>query len=91
VFSMIIIRIGLGITTPSGETNLGGTSMVQTTTSYNVHGSGKNEPVELGFVTTPKSGAKPNVSVSSSQNTVEFRREVADRGELCDWQVCKLT
>jgi hypothetical protein len=89
---MIIIRIGLGITTPSGETNLGGTSMAQTTTSYNVHANGKNEPVELGFVTSPKSGAKPpNVSVSSSQNTVEFRREVADKGELCNWQVCKLT
>jgi hypothetical protein len=83
---MIIIRIGLGITAPSGESNFGGSSMVQqTSTSYNNHGVGKHEPVDLGFVTSPNSAAKSlNVSVSSSQGTVEFRRDLSDKGESCD-------
>ena len=55
-----------------------------TITSYDVHGNDK-EPVELGFVTSPKSAAKPpDVSVTSSQNSAEFRREPADKSELRD-------
>ena len=80
MFSMIIIRIGLGITSPSGETNLGGTSMALTTiTSYNVHSDDK-DPVELGFVTS--SAKAPDVSVTSSENSVLFRRETPDKGDL---------
>jgi len=83
VFSMIIIRIGLGLTSPSGETNFRGTSIALTTiTSYNGHGNDK-EQMELGFVTSPQLAAMPpDVSVTSSQNSVEFRRELADKDAI---------
>ncbi|KAF8234517.1 hypothetical protein L208DRAFT_1393909 [Tricholoma matsutake] len=73
VFSMVIIRIGLGITSPSGETNFGASS-TQTSIGFNVHGRDKNDRVELGFATSPKSGGEPHdmSMTTSGGSTVEF-------------------
>jgi len=76
VFSMIIIRIGLGLTTPSGETNFGGSSATQTTTSFNIRHTAKTEPVAVGFLSAPKS--HPDESMASSRGTVFFD-EQADK------------
>jgi len=86
VFSMIIIRIGLGLTSPSGETNFG-TSMIQTS---NGDGGGKNGLAGLGpFLAYPDSRTMHSDTSTTSQGTVGFLgvQVDKDRGELSAWQV----
>jgi hypothetical protein len=83
---MIIIRIGLGITTPAGETNFGSSTM-GTTTSFNVRHTGRTEPVEIGFLSAPKS--QFDESMQSSRGTVFFD-EQADKGESARLAGCSI-